>query len=351
MPPPLTHHEILAVVAPFARRGRRVDLQATDRIARRIVFRPLQHPGDASGRPALRETLELADTGDDRWRLTRRLALGGGPQASLHAEGTDPGALLARIESVTAARQVLWGDGFTIALDQRLDPPGAADGGGTAPDARGAQRVPVRDADLVLVRGEAHAGGLVLAMKVPTVSGISAGLILGFAPGGTRPTLPEDLLAVLGRSWSCLDRTSTGWTATVGLRGRGAARIADAQAKLEQAAAHLARTLAEPPARFHERLRAARWRVVARRSLPLGVGAALIAGAAAVPTLGLASDSPIRMLIFNAPPLLLALFFCLREIPRIELPPLPRRSRATAWHPPAPGVHPTPDCAPASTGR
>jgi hypothetical protein len=37
------------------------------------------------------------------------------------------------------------------------------------------------------------------------------------------------------------------------------------------------------------------------------------------------------MLIFNAPPLLLGLFFCLREMPRIEIPPLPRPSAAGAW--------------------
>ena len=36
--PPLTHHDILALAEPFARRGRRVDLAASDRIARRVVF-------------------------------------------------------------------------------------------------------------------------------------------------------------------------------------------------------------------------------------------------------------------------------------------------------------------------
>jgi hypothetical protein len=39
------------------------------------------------------------------------------------------------------------------------------------------------------------------------------------------------------------------------------------------------------------------------------------------------------MLIFNAPPLLLALFFSLREMPRITLPRAPRRVRDDAWRP------------------
>ena len=57
-----------------------------------------------------------------------------------------------------------------------------------------------------------------------------------------------------------------------------------------------------------------------------GMGAA-----AAVPQLSLSSDSVLRMLILNAPPLLLIGFFCLREVPRIEIPPLPRPLRQSAW--------------------
>jgi hypothetical protein len=41
------------------------------------------------------------------------------------------------------------------------------------------------------------------------------------------------------------------------------------------------------------------------------------------------------MLIFNAPPLLMVAFFCMREMPRIEIPPWPRRSRAPGWRVPA----------------
>jgi hypothetical protein len=37
------------------------------------------------------------------------------------------------------------------------------------------------------------------------------------------------------------------------------------------------------------------------------------------------------MLILNSPPLLMILFFCLREIPIVEIPPLPRRSDAQSW--------------------
>jgi hypothetical protein len=42
-------------------------------------------------------------------------------------------------------------------------------------------------------------------------------------------------------------------------------------------------------------------------------------------------------LIFNAPPILMMLFFCLHELPRFELPPVPRASRAGRW-PLRPGI-------------
>jgi hypothetical protein len=115
------------------------------------------------------------------------------------------------------------------------------------------------------------------------------------------------------------------------IRGRGPERTAQAKAQLVAAAQHLARTLAEPPRRFHDRQRAARWRVTARRAVPLAVCFGVVLAALAVPALNLSEDSVWRMLIFNAPPILLGLFFMLREIPRVEFPPLPRPSAASTW--------------------
>ncbi|MFZ4756998.1 MAG: hypothetical protein ACOYLX_02380, partial [Burkholderiaceae bacterium] len=124
-----------------------------------------------------------------------------------------------------------------------------------------------------------------------------------------------------------------------GLRGSGEARLRDAEARLRQMAVHLATTLAEPPARYHARLRAARWRVAIRRSVPLLACLVLIALAAAVPQLGLSDESRVWMLIFNVPPLLMLGFFCLREMPRIELPRMPRALSDGAW-PTAPTPRP-----------
>lgn len=320
---PLTHHEILAIVEPFARKGRRVDLAASDRFARRIAFRDVERAADAAaGQPALRESTALEPREGGGWRLVRTLvASAAGPASTLTVSGAEPAALLAAMDAVDARRQLDAGPGWTLAVDQRLDFSKAAIDPSSAASVAAA---------LVPLRGTVRTDGVELTMKVPSVSGISADIEIAIAEDDPIQ-LPDDLLAVLGRAWGRLDRSGRGWTSHVGLSGGGAARLRDAEAKLRTMAAHVARTLSEPPARYHERLRAARWRTAARRSVPLLAAIALIAAAAALPSLGIARDSTMWMLIFNAPPLLLVGFFCLREMPRIELPRAPRVPSAPSW--------------------
>ena len=313
---PLTHHEIVALIGPFTRRGRHLDLPASDRLARRLVFKSIEHvDGDGDGASsALSEILQLEQPEDDTYRLTRTLTLPCGLQASLQSGGADPGELLERIETVPLQRQFQRGAGYVLALCQRID---AADRGATA-------------TRLVLTRATVRLEGLTLAMKVPAVTGIAAELELAALPGHT-VDLPEDLLAVLGWSWTRLIRVGAGWTGSLRLRGSSAERGLDAEAKLERTARHLAQTLSEPPARFHDQRVATRWGVVLRRSFPMLVTVALIGGAAAVPSMGLSEESLLRLVIFQFPPLLLGALFCMRELPQIEIPPWPRRPSATAW--------------------
>jgi len=312
---PLTHHEILQLVEPFTRAGRQVDLAASDRMARRLAFKGLEHTGDAPSDPPLREALTLEDAGRDTWRLTRVLTDAQGLQGSLQAEGPDPADLLARLQPMPPQQQFLAGPGYRVGLHHRVE---AAAG-------MLAQR-------RVLMRAQMLVAGLTLKLTVSRVTGM-AGDIEVIADEGDALQLPEDLLAVLGLDWSRLTRVTAGWRAQLRLRKAEPERSADAQAKLERTAQHLARTLAEPPSLFHERFARARWGVVARRASPLLVAGAIMVGAASVQRLHLADNSVIRMLIFHAPPLLLMIFFCMREIPRIEIPPIPRPLRADAWRP------------------
>ena len=306
---PMTHHEIVALVEPFARSGRHVDFRASQRLERRLVFKPVEHAGGCAGEAAVQETLQLDNLESDRYRLTRLLTQPGGLQARLQVEGPAPPDLLARIEAVPVQRQFSTGPGFSSALSHRLE--AAGDG-------------------LILTDSVVQLDGFRLTLTVSAVKGISAEAAL-CASAGDAIDLPQDLLAVLGWHWSRLTQRREGWTASLRLRGSGAARSRDAEHKLQAAAAHLARTLAEGPARFHPRWRAARWRLVLRRGFPLLACILMCIAAAFVPQIEMENNSVFRMLVFQAPPLLLVLFFGLGEMPRIEIPPLPRGLTAPAW--------------------
>jgi hypothetical protein len=337
---PLTHHEILDLVGPFTRRGRHVDLPASDRQQRRLVFKTVVCAKEAHGSadlaalPELRETLQLETPAPGTYRLTRILtpasapdsapdatpdsardsSPGAGPEALLEIEGADPAVLLARLEAVAPQRQFDSGPGFLIALSHRLE------AAGSGPDAL----------RMVLIGANAAVAGLTLKLKPSGISDIRAKLELTAAPGDPIE-LPEDLLAVLGWGWAPLLRTRDAWTSTLRLRGKEPQRSLRTEQKFAITVRHLEKTLGEAPAQFHTQRTAARWGVVLRRAAPLLICIGLIAGAAAVPRLHLAQDSGLRMLILNAPPLLMSLFFCMREVPRIEFPPLPRPLTAPAW--------------------
>ena len=316
---PLSHHEILGLVEPFTRTGRHVNLAASDRAARRLSFKPVDHPATPE-QPALQELLQLECPPTGTPRLTRTLHLPGGLQAVLSVEGGTPAELLARVAAVPLPRQYLHGPGLLVAKTLRFEQRTAE------PDAA---------APLLLSQATAHLDGLVMRFKLSPVKGISGEIELESTDGESL-VLPDDLLAVLGWSWARLVKRQTGWTTRLRLRGEGYKRSRDAEIKLELAVHHLAQTLAEPPARFHDRRVGARWGVVARRMIPLLGAGAMIAGAAAFAKLepDLAEDSVFRMLIFHAPPILMVALFCMNELPRVEIPPIPKRPRQASWRQP-----------------
>lgn len=304
---PLSHHEIISRVSPFTRRGRLVDLTATDRLERRVVFKTIEHPGVMDGAPPLREELVLENPRPEAYRLTRIVIHPSGLKARVEADGPDPGELLARIEAVPLARGFRSGGGYVMAESYRLD-----------------------TGELFLTSVVAEAGGLSILVKMPTVRGYPAEISLRSAPGESWE-LPEDLLAVLGWDWRPIEQKPDEWVGTLRVRGREPERSRRAEERLETTVAHLARTLAEPPRLFHERFARARWGVAFRRAIPLLVCIALLVGAAALSKLDIPQESALQLLIFNAPPLMMIAFFSFREIPRIEIPPLPRPSRKAMW--------------------
>ncbi|MEI6319783.1 MAG: hypothetical protein WCS09_14790 [Pseudomonadota bacterium] len=319
--PALTHHDIVRLVEPFARTGRPVDLAASDRAARRIVFRPREVPPDPQGASAWRETLALDCSREGLFVLQRTLLGPGGASALLQASGPDAELLLARIDAVPPARHFSVGTGWVIARSYDTELP------------RGER--PVRTgsaAPLVLTRAQVQVEGLTLSLfiNLPHLRGVAADIAL-VPTGGPMSALPEDLLAVLGWDWARLVRNEDGWTSKLRLRGRVLRRSRTAEAALEQAAAHLARVMAEPPERFHDRHRLARWGVVARRGIPLISIVLMVLGALLLPSLTDASNAGLWMALHYVPIALLAVAFSLQELPRIEIPPWPRRARSRQW--------------------
>ena len=314
MDTPLSHHRILELVAPFSRAGWSLDLAASDRVARRLVFKPVHHAA-AGERPALREERELVD-GDRGWRLLRRFspeppAPQALPAAQLSAEGDEPAALLERVLAVDPAELHVRAAGPgtpLLALHLRCEPDGTRS----------------------LREAHAQVAGLRLAAVVSGVQGYPAEIELERAAGDAR-RLPDDLLEVLGRGWTRLAPKRTGWDSSVMPRGRGAARHADALARLRTTVAHLHETLGAPPARFHQRFAARRWRIGLLRGAPLALGVAIVALAFGVRGSGGAAEALLGALANLVPPVLMALFFLRREMPRIELPRVPRRPPDDSW--------------------
>jgi hypothetical protein len=229
--------------------------------------------------------------------------------------------LLARIDAVPPARHFSVGAAYRVArsYDTTLPEGVRADGNtGTPP--------------LVLTRAQVQVDGLTLMLEIamPGLRGVAADLTLSPAPGPL-PDLPEDLLAVLGWDWARLIRGQTGWTTKLRLRGAVLRRSRTAEAALERAGAHLARVLAEPPANFHDRHRLARWGVVVRRGIPSLTALSMILGALLLTRLADPGNAGLFMALHYVPIGLLAISFCLQELPQFEIPPWPRRSRAPRW--------------------
>ncbi|MBI5130078.1 MAG: hypothetical protein HZA66_11605 [Rhodopseudomonas palustris] len=318
---PLTHHEILGLVQPFTRRDFHVDLAASDRINRRLVFKPVRHEHDEADHAGddIHAILQLDSPRPGFSVLTRTLTLDSGLTATLETQGDDLGVLLAQIESVPPQQQFPSIDGTVVALSYRLIPRG---------DSRTSDPAAV---DRDFLRGVAEISNFTLVMRAPLVKGYPAEIDL--TPKTAGVAVPEDLLAVLGWAWSPLRKSKAGWSGKIKVRGSGAELSRAIEAKLETTVAHLTRTLSQPPAAFHEALSRARWGVALRRALPLLFFASLIVGAASLTLVEIPQDSIVNLLLMGAPPLLMIGAFGMRDIPSMEIPPFPRRMTHAAWHP------------------
>jgi hypothetical protein len=321
---PLTHHEILGLVGPFTRRGRKVDLAASNRLERRLAFEPVEHAGALDALAGAREGLALENPRPGLFRLTRTLTLACGLRAALEAEGSDVDELLDRIESVPLQSHVRTEAGVVIAQSYRIGR-GAADASENAPSMR-----------MVLTHGAAEIDGFSVVLNAETLKRHLADIQFSPPRKGAYLEPPEDLLAVLGRDWGRMRPRWPGWSCSLRAPGREPARSRRVETRFAETVAHLAQTLAEPPRRFHDRLVGARWRVALRRTTPVMVLVAVLAGAFGLVFLDIPANPFVHLLILDGALGILALPLCMHDQPRLEIPPLPRPSKAPSWRKPTP---------------
>jgi hypothetical protein len=168
---PLTHHEILSLIEPFARSGRHVDLANSDRIKRCLVFKPTEHAGEDSQQASIREILQLDNPWPGLYRLTRNLTLSSGLKATLRIEGRQPRDLLAHIDTIPPHQHFRSASGVTIAVSYRLA------------SASGSARDDLPRMQMVFTGGEAQVEGLNLIVNDTTVKHYPASIELVPATG------------------------------------------------------------------------------------------------------------------------------------------------------------------------
>jgi len=318
-PVPLSHHEILGLVGPFTHRDRHVDLAASDRRNRSLTFKPRLHADLPEPGAALTEVLVLENPAPEQFRLVRTLTGPEGLQARAEIEGTDIELMLQELDKVDPQRQFSVRAGVPIARSYRIEPRAAGEDGHPEPRWRA-----------VLTGAQADIDEIVLSVKAKTGRGMPADLELR-ATEERELRLPQDLLAVLGWDWRPMRRFGKGWRGSVRLPKQEPTRTSEAEIKINRSVEHLAKTLRRPPGDFHSRWRSARWKVTFRRAIPLLTGLTILAATPLIQFFSLEDQSLVRMMIFHAPPILLVGMFMFKEMPVIEIPPLPRRLIGRSW--------------------
>jgi hypothetical protein len=242
--------------------------------------------------------------------------------STLTAQGPDAGALLEWVDGVSVERQFkVYGD-VTVARSYRI-----AAVKGDSEQAASAPRPRITEA-------QARVDGVNFSLNALQGPNVLVEVKLTADPG-EELRIPEDLLSVLGWSWRPLRHFVSYWRGTIRVTPKEPERTADIEHKLGRSIRHLASTLAEAPSAFHLRHRQARWRAAFQRSIPLTVGLLILAATPAIGWLHMEDGSLLRMFIFHAPPIMMVGFFMFRELPRLEIPPLPRQLHQASWIVPA----------------
>ena len=309
--PPLSHHEILTLVGPLARLGRRVDLDRSDRHERMLVFDERTHPEAPGLHPELVETLTLRTPRPGSFHLMRTLETDAGPTARAELWTRSVEDAVQAMEALPPAAQFRPFQGGWAAFHHALDP----------------------DSPPRILGAETEVAGRRLEVDAGGAAGLPADLRIASHPKGDAG-FPDDLLAVLGRGWRLMRRNQAGWKSTLQIPKREPRRSEEIEARFIRTAEHLAQVLSAPPEDFHPRFRRQRWTVLWWRSLWIQMGVLILAVSLLLFRSQTLEDSPwLRMWVQVAPVLLFVgtFFYSSRDVPVIEIPPIPGPRPFSRW--------------------
>jgi len=318
----------MGLVAPFTAAGFKIDLANSDRAARILKFASVDHAAGEVAPFAVRETLLFDASHAGLYQLRRQLApIAGSACAGVEAQstllpavceasGAEPEELIKRLAGVPLARHFVTVAGATVSRSYEV-----------VPFLNNNEQI-ASDPVTVLVSARAQCKSVLLKFTCEHDDPIRVELSPA-EPGKLR--MPQDILAVLGKSWRAAYDYGDHWRSTIRIDRREPTRTDEAELRIEDAVNHLVQTLTAPPLQFHQQHRPDRWHVMFRRAIPLGGCVALIGGALLVGQLPIGDGSIVQMLVFHAPPLLLIGLFLFRELPRFEVPPIPRKLRYPRW--------------------
>ncbi|MEO1574916.1 MAG: hypothetical protein AAFU65_08145, partial [Pseudomonadota bacterium] len=305
--PPLSHHDILRLSAPFARRGLRADLAASDRAARRITFVPGEP--DRAGEIDLTFDLYLLDP--DPPVLIRRASHGGALQATASAQGMDISILLDHLDTLDPANQFRSPGEALVADSYDL----------------------TDDGEHRLTACAAVVGGLLVELDARTVVGEPMTARVYSARHGVPVRLPDDLFTLVDRRWRPLFEADEGYSTSLRPPVSEPARSQTARDVFAQTMDHMSRVLSRPPGDYHAQHGRRRWWVFGRRYVPIGLCVAIVGALPLIDRYLIDEDTQLHPGFLSLPPVLMIAVMLLswRDMPLFGFPPLPRRLADNAW--------------------
>lgn len=345
---PLTHHDIVRIADPLTRLGLKVNLALSNRASGYIEF--VSRPGHENA-AVIVYVLEVTESNE--YTLSRVAAHQSGLVSTLQCRHRDLPSAYTSIEQVPLARQMMIHPCFELAHSFEVEP--VSNNANKLINIR-SRFVCAQVASLEIRLDTSMGAGMPADVRIMSKGQSSSYIRDTLADGGhiplnhkaaqaTRrhaldntvaepmPSLPDDILAILGTQWRPLRFQGDHWKGVLRQIEKPATRTQRIEKFVDEALKHLAQTLQSAPTQYHATHLKQRWQVYVRRLQPvmLFVGILLL-----MPMSWFFVSSgavTIHPLALGLTPLLMVgvVVLTAREIPVMEIPQRPSELPDSAW--------------------